>query len=55
METNDISKHLASDNKPNDDLCEVISSYVKVHTMLNDHLFDSNSVIENLQFQPTSM
>ena len=54
METNDTSKHLASDNKRDDDLCEVISSHVKVHAILSDHSFDSNSLIENLQFQPTS-
>jgi hypothetical protein len=53
METNDVSNHLASDDKPNDDLCE-ITSHVKAHAILSDHFFDSNSVIENLQFQPTS-
>ena len=48
METNDISKHFASDNKPNDNLCEVTSSHVKAHAILSDHSFDSNLVIENL-------
>ena len=52
METNDVSNHLASNDKPNDDLCEITSSYVKAHVVLSDHSFDSNSVIENLQFQP---
>ena len=54
METNDVSNHLAFDDKPNDDLCEITSSHVKAHAILSDHSFDSNSVIENLQFQPTS-
>ena len=54
METNDVSNRLASDDKPNDDLCEIISSHVKARAGLSDHSFDSNSVIENLQFQPTS-
>ena len=54
METNDTSKHLASSNKPDDDLCEVIFLHVKLHAILNDHSFYSNSVIKNLQFQPTS-
>ena len=54
MKTNDILKHLASDNKPNDNLCEVTYFHVKAHAILSDHSFDSNLVIENLQFQPTS-
>ena len=54
METNDISKHLTFDNKPDDNLCEVTSSHVNVHAILNYHSFDSNSIIENLQFQRTS-
>ena len=33
---------------------EAISSHVKEHAILSDHSFDSNSVIENLQFQPAS-
>ena len=53
MKINDTSKHLAFNNKADDDLCEV-TSYVKAHAILNDHSFDSNSVINNLQFQPTS-
>ena len=48
MDTNDTSKHLASDNTPNDDLCKVTSSYVKAHAILSDHSFVSNSVIKNL-------
>ena len=54
METNGVSNHLACDDKPNDDLVEIISSHVKAHAILSDHSFNSNSVIENLQFQPTS-
>jgi hypothetical protein len=51
METNNTSKHLASDNKSDNDLCEVTYFHVKTHAILSDHYFDSNSVIENLQFQ----
>ena len=54
MEINDISKHLASDYKPNDGLDEVTSSQVKAHVIFSDHSFDLNSVIENLQFEPIS-
>ena len=54
METNDVSNHLASDDKPNDDLSEITSSHVKAHAILSYHSFDSNSVIENLRFQSTS-
>ena len=54
IETNDVSNHLASDDKRNDDLCEIISSHVIAHAILSDHSFDSNSVIENLQFQHNS-
>ena len=53
METNDVSNHFAYDDKPNDDLCE-ITSHVKTHAIMIDYSFDSNSVIENLYFQPTS-
>ena len=48
MEINDVSNRLASDVRPNDDLCEINSSHVKTHTILSDHSFDSNSMIENL-------
>jgi hypothetical protein len=58
METSDASKHLASDSQKPNDLCEVnveaTSSHVKAHAILSDHSFDSNSVIESLQFQPSS-
>jgi hypothetical protein len=54
METCDTSKHLASNSQKLNDLCEVNieanSSHVKAHAIF-DHSFDSNSVIENLQFQ----
>ena len=51
---NDVSNHLASDDKQNNDLCKITSTHVKTQAILNDHSFDSNSVIENIQFQPTS-
>ena len=49
METNDVSNHLASDDKTNDDLCEIISSHIKTYAILSDYYFYSNSVIENLR------
>ncbi len=55
MEGSDISNHLASDSHLLNDLCEVnvetSSYYVKAHAILSDHPFESNSVIENMQFQ----
>ena len=55
METSDTSKHLASDSQQLNDLCELnvdaTSSQVKAHAILSDRSFDSNSIIENLQFQ----
>jgi hypothetical protein len=54
IEANDTSKHLVSDTKSDNVLCEITSSHVKTHVILNDHSFDSNSVIVNLQFEPTS-
>ena len=40
--------------KPNNDLYEVRSTQVKAHPILNDHLFNFNSIIKHLQFQPNS-
>ena len=54
METNDVPNHLAFDDKPDDDLCEITSFHVKAYAIMSDHSFDFNSYIENLQFQPTS-
>ena len=58
METNDTSKDLAPDIQQLNDFCElsveVILPHVKEHAILSDYSFDSNSVIENLQFQPAS-
>ena len=58
METSDTSKHLASDSQQLYDLCELNVeanlSHNKAHAILSDHSFDSNSVIENLQFQLVS-
>ena len=53
MESNHVSNHLAFDDNPNDDLCDITSSHVKAHAILSDHSSNSNFVIENLQFQPT--
>lgn len=58
METSDTSKHLASDSQQLDDPYELNVeanlSHIKAHAILSDHSFDSNSVIENLQFQLAS-
>ena len=50
----DVLNHLASDDKHNNDLCEITSSHVKTQAILSDNSFDSNSMIENIQFHPTS-
>ena len=54
METSDTSNDLSSDSQQLNVLCEFnveASSHVKTHAILSDHSFDSNSVMENLQFQ----
>ena len=58
METNDSSEPSALITKLQSDFMDVTfdstSSRVKANSILTDHIFDSNSVIENLRFSPSS-